>query len=236
MSTYIRGALIEFMPTLLIPIPNVIMFQYNPETLTHTWTQPQPVPAEPHGQRGNPLAVQGYPGEAFAFTLAMDANDTIADGDVGADLAKVTGIYSRIAALEMLVQPAQASAKDGLLGTVTSALAGAISGGSKNKARQVPANKLSVVLFVWGPGRVVPVRVTSLTITEQRFDTLLSPIHAEAQVGLQVLTPEDVNAIKGDTLAAVAKAANSYTDSLRQALAVANLVNAADSIIGMIPH
>jgi hypothetical protein len=51
-----------------------------------------------------------------------------------------------------------------------------------------------------------------------------------------VLTPDDVNAIKGDTLAAVAKAANSYTDSLRQTLAIANLVNAADSIIGMIPH
>ena len=236
MTTYIRGALIEFMPTKLIPIPNVIMFQYNPETLTHTWTQPQATPAEPSGPRGNPLAVQGYPGEAFTFTLAMDASDPIADDTVGAGLAQATGVYSRIAALEMLIQPSQASAKDGLLGTVTSALANAIPGGGKDTSRDVPANKLSVVLFVWGPGRVVPVRVTSLTITEQRFDALLSPIHAEAQVGLQVLTPEDVNAIKGDKLAVVAKGANAYTDSLRQALAIANLVNAADSIVGMIPQ
>ena len=39
--TYLRGALVEFMPTGLIPIPNVIVFQFNPETMTHTWTQPE---------------------------------------------------------------------------------------------------------------------------------------------------------------------------------------------------
>jgi hypothetical protein len=39
-GSYIRGALVEFMPTVLVPLPNVIIFQYNPETVTHTWTQP----------------------------------------------------------------------------------------------------------------------------------------------------------------------------------------------------
>ena len=38
----LKGALVEFMPTFLpIPLPNVIVFQYNPETMTHTWTQPE---------------------------------------------------------------------------------------------------------------------------------------------------------------------------------------------------
>ncbi|GHJ47494.1 hypothetical protein Cs7R123_48360 [Catellatospora sp. TT07R-123] len=235
MATYLRGALVQFMPTRLIPIPNVIVFQYNPESLTHTWTQPQAVQAEPQGgARGNPLAVTGYPGEAFTFTLAMDATDPIADNTIGSGLAKISGVYSRIAALEMLIQPSSSTSSDGLLGAVTSALAGAGSP-RPNPPRQVPANKLPVVLFVWGPGRIVPVRVTSLTITEQRYDTLLNPIHAEAQVGLQVLTKTDVYAVSDD-LAPLAKAANAYTDSLRQVAAIANLVNAAESIIGMIPH
>jgi hypothetical protein len=37
----LKGALVSFAPTFLVPVPNVIVFQYNPETLTHTWTQPQ---------------------------------------------------------------------------------------------------------------------------------------------------------------------------------------------------
>ena len=43
-----KGALVEFMPTFLpIPVPNVIVFQYNPETMTHTWTQrSRPAPRE----------------------------------------------------------------------------------------------------------------------------------------------------------------------------------------------
>jgi hypothetical protein len=230
--TYLRGALVEFMPTMLIPIPNVIMFQYNPETMTHTWTQPQAAQAAAGAPPGNPLAVRGSPGEAFGFTLAMDATDPIADGAVGSTLAKISGVYSRLAALEMLIHPSKSTTEDGLLGLVTSAIAKAA---KKDTSRKIPANGLPIVLFIWGPGRIVPVRVTSLTITEQRYDTLLNPIHAEAQLGLQVLTSEDVNAAKGDTLTAIAKAANSYTDSLRQVLAIANLVNAADSVIGMLP-
>ena len=42
----LKGALVEFMPTFLpVPVPNVIVFQYNPETMTHTWTQPEPATA-----------------------------------------------------------------------------------------------------------------------------------------------------------------------------------------------
>jgi hypothetical protein len=236
MGTYLRGALVEFMPTMLIPIPNVIVFQYNPETMTHTWTQPQAVQAAAGAMPGNPLAVTGSPGEAFGFTLAMDAQEDIADGTAGSGLAQVSGIYSRLAALEMLIHPSSSTTSSGLLGMATAALSSALSGGGGSKPpRTVPANTLPVVLFVWGPGRIVPVRVTSLTITEQRYDTLLNPIHAEAQLGLQVLTPQDL-AATSDTLTTVAKVAYQYTLSLRQALAIANLVNAADSIVGMLPH
>ena len=120
----LKGALVEFMPTFLpIPLPNVIVFQYNPETMTHTWTQPDANPsAAPATTTNNPLAVKGMPGESFSFTLAMDANDDIADGSAPtAAIAEATGVYSRLAALEMLLYPTATSS--GLVGAVSAAVA-----------------------------------------------------------------------------------------------------------------
>ena len=220
-SKFIRGALIEFMPTFLIPLPNVIIFQFNPETIRHSWTQA----AAAAGTGSNPLAVRGMPGEAFSFTLAMDANDGIAEGN---PIAIATGIYSRLAALEMLLYPTGAGALSG-----ASSLVGSVTGGAP-AAASVPVSQVPTVLFIWGPGRIVPVRVTGLSITEKLYDPLLNPTHAEAQIDLKVLTPEELAVVTGP-LAEVAKAAYAYSQGLRQVLALANLANAAESIIGMIP-
>lgn len=231
---YLRGALIELVPTMLVPIPNVIVFQFNPESVTHTWTQPEAVQQEAGSKtKPNPLAVQGFPGEAFSLTIAVDATDVIADaGPVEAGLAVATGVYSRLAALEMLMFPASATQGRGtLLGTVTGAI-GALTGADVR--RKVPGNTMPTVLFVWGPGRVVPVRVTSLTITERLHDRLLNPTHAEAQLGLKVLSPDELKA-DNDALAAVARVAYSYTMGLREVLAVANITNSAEPLIGMVP-
>ena len=226
---YLRGAIVEFMPTPLIPIPNIIVFQFNPETMSHAWTQPEPPKAGPNQTTTNPLAVDGNPGESFSFTLSMDAADSIADGGASGALASVTGIASRLAALEMLLFPSS-DTEGGLLGTVTAALGG---GGGAPK-RKVPSSTINTCLFVWGPGRIVPVRLTALTVTERIYDTLLNPVKAEAQVTLRVLTDEELKH-NTDTLKDLAKVANTYTHGLRQALAVANLVNSADSVLGMLP-
>jgi len=90
------------------------------------------------------------------------------------------------------------------------------------------------VLFVWGPGRILPVRVTGLSITEKLYDELLNPTHADAQLDLTVLTPEELAAVTGP-LKDLAKVAYNYSQALRQVLALANLANAAESIIGMLP-
>jgi hypothetical protein len=228
----LKGALVEFMPTFLpIPLPNVIVFQYNPETMTHTWTQAEPV------QMGNPLAVKGMPGETFSFTIAMDANDEIADGNaVTKAIAEASGIYSRLAALEMLMYPT-GPGKSGLLSAVSMANVSAVSGGS-GPTRKVPQSVMPVTLFIWGPGRIVPVRVTALTVTEKLYDSTLNPTHAEAQLTLSVLTPAQLVAaqVDHDVLAKFAKVAYDYTLTLRQTLALANLANAEQSIVGMIPH
>lgn len=232
---YLRGAFVQFMPTFLIPLPNVIVFQYNPETMTHTWT-PAAASEEASKPGGNPLAVKGVPGESFSFTLVLDAYQAISDGGVSGALADVSGVYTRLAALEMLQFPTGSGG--GLLGSVSLSIGSGGIGFSASvgvePVRTVPESQLPTVLFVWGAGRIVPVKVTSLTVTEKLYDTILNPIHAEVQVGLKVLTPDELEHMDGP-LKDLAKVAYDYTSGLRQALAVANLANSAESIIGMLP-
>lgn len=238
-AKFIRGALVQFMQTFLLPVPNVIVFQFNPETMTHTWTQSQPAEKGAAGQLGtNPLAVKGMPGESFSFTISMDANEMIAEGSpVAEGIATASGIYSRLAALEMLLHPVP-QGRGGLLGSVSASVSVtgglSLSGGISGTKRTVPAMQVPTVIFVWGPGRIVPVRVTELSITEKHYDQFLNPTHAEARLGLSVLTPEELAADK-DMLAEVARGAYMYSQGLRQALATANLANSTESIIGMLP-
>jgi hypothetical protein len=205
--------------------------------MTHGWTPATTNPATSTpgaaGAATNPLAITGDPQETFSFTLAMDANDMIADGDaVETNLAKVSGIYTRLASLEMLLFPT-APPGGGLVGSVTAALG--ILGAQAGPTRQVPEAQLPTVLFVWGPGRIVPVRVAALSITEKLYDSdLLNPTHAEAQIALRTLTAQELPFVDGP-LGKVATMASSYSQKLRQALALANLANAAESIIGMLP-
>lgn len=230
---FMKGAFIQFMETILVPLPNVIVFQFNPETITHSWSTMGRVSAAPATTTtapattggdartpGNPYAIGGLPSESFSFTIQLDANDQIMEGGpVGAAIAELTGVYSRLAALEMLMFPGSSEGS------------GLVSGSSSTQAspRQVPT-----VLFIWGPGRIQPVRITSMTVTEKLFDKLLNPTYAEVQLQMTALTSEDLANATGP-LAELAKFAAQYMLVSRQALAVANLANAAESIVGMLP-
>lgn len=234
---FLRGAFVEFTETFPIPIPNIIIFQFNPETMTHTWTPAHAsgggAPRAAGSPPTNPLAVTGAPGESFSFSLAMDAGDMIADGGAGGALAEISGVYTRLAALEMLLYPT-APPGGGLIGSVTAAL-GISGGGGSDPTRSVPASQLPTVLFIWGPGRILPVKITSLAITEKLYSSLLlNPTHADAQIGLTVLTPEELAFVDGP-LGSLAKTAYDFSQGLRQGLAIANLVNSVESVIGMLP-
>ncbi len=50
-----------------------------------------------------------------------------------------------------------------------------------------------LTLFVWSANRIVPVRITDLSITEEAFDPLLNPIRAKVSLGMRVLTIDDLN-------------------------------------------
>jgi hypothetical protein len=245
-GSVLKGALISFMPAgpLGLPsLPNVIVFQINPETITHAWTEATSPPAPPSSPTAptahvSALAVTGDPGESFAFTLMLDSDQQIADGStdpIGAGLATVSGVYSRLAALELLQFPNK-PASSGLVGAVSSAASAAGAGASASDAasQSVPTSMAPIVLFVWGPFRIVPVRVTAFSVTEKLFDAALNPTHAEAQITLTVLTPQDLVSVP-DTLGGIASTAYSYTQGVRQAQALANLAESAASVLGMLP-
>jgi len=245
-GSVLKGALISFMPAgpLGLPaLPNVIVFQFNPETITHAWTQATAPPAPPStpdkpAPHVSALATTGDPGESFTFTLMLDSDQQIADGasdPIGAGLATVSGVYSRLAALEMLQFPNKPPSS-GLLGGVTAAAsaAGVGASASQSASQSVPTAMAPIVIFVWGAFRILPVRVTAFSITERYFDTLLNPTHADAQITLTVLTPDDLAAVP-DTLAGVAQAAYTYTQGVREVGALANLGESAASVLGMLP-
>jgi hypothetical protein len=256
---YLRGAFIQFMPTFLVPLPNVIIFQFNPETMTHTWQPASPDSTPYADNKPNPLAVKGLPSESFSFNLAVDASDTIADGGgsnvvaagtvpaaaaqavaagaaaAAAAQAVATGVHARLAALEMLLYPSGSFPSVKLLNSVSSIAKNVLAGSSSQKDTNVPQFVMPTVLFIWGPYRIIPVRVKNLTITEKLYDALLlNPTHAEAQITLDVLTPDEVSALQ-DKLKEVATVAYNYSQAFRQAMALANLTNGADSILGMLP-
>jgi hypothetical protein len=166
----------------------------------------------------------------------MDAATMVTDGGpIEEGLADVSGLYSRLAALEMLLFPT-AKPGAGLVGSISAAVGGLFGGsGGSTPTQTVPDSRMPTALFVWGPGRIVPVRVTSLTITERLYDgTLLTPIRAEANIAMQVLRKEELQYVTGP-IGDLAKAALDYSQGLREVLALANLGNAASDIIGMLP-
>jgi hypothetical protein len=207
-----KGAFIEFTSIASLSAPNLVVFQFNPETLKHAWTQPKPAVGS------NPLAVQSLPGESFSFTLALDATDAQAGTDVVAAAdAELNGVSSRLAALEMLMFPVSTD------NTLVDPSSGA------GERRGVPAAQVPTVLFFWGPSRIVPVRVLSITVTEKLFDTTLHPTHADVAVEVRVLTPSEIKACT-KPLKTIADAAYKYTQHLRVIHALANLNNAVGSI------
>jgi hypothetical protein len=229
-----KGALVQYLPT-LPPTPVVTVFQYNPESMIHTWTQPQP-PGKPGVEANNPLAVPGVPGETFQFTIFLDSDDDIVYGAPSLQqAAQQSGVGARLAALEMLLYPVDSSQTSGANGE----LVGTVSAGSSSSPTwSLPNSTLPVVLFFWNANRVVPVRVTTLTITETLYGTDLNPTHAQAQLSLRVLTPTELAATNPapGTPADLAVTAYNQTYKTRTKWAASSTASPPVSITSKLPH
>src|SRR5512135_254527 len=140
----LKGAFINLGAGLLRVLPNVVIFQFNPASVMRTPTLSR-APTPPVGQgRTNGLQQPDVPGETMSFTLRLDANDQLAQGN---PIAAGSGILPALSALELLMLPIDSP------GAALARLAG-----GKAPHKHPPTN-LPAVLFFWGPSRILPIAI-----------------------------------------------------------------------------
>jgi hypothetical protein len=219
----VKGAFVQIVKNMVGFIPNIVVFQYNPDKLSHSLTPWNPFETDQTQRGAQAPTVQPFnPRETFSLSIELDVTDDLADGN---PIAIVSGIADRLAALKKLTLPTQ-----GPIGDLIASASALVGAGSAQATRPT----VPIVLFVWGPGRILPVRITSFSVEETLFSPTLYPMQAKVSVALEVLTP-DVFKCHRDPTADVAVAAYNFTKAQEDLLAVANLANSAKSILGMLP-
>jgi hypothetical protein len=156
------------------PLASVVIFQYNPDTMTRTL---QAQSSGDGGARSEAMRLKGAPVETIKLEVEIDATDQLEKGD---GLAESTGIYPQLSSLEMLLYPKSALV---IANTVLMALG----------TLEVIPPVAPFTLLIWGLKRVLPVRLTEFSITEEAFDTGLNPIRAKVSLGLRVLSYNDLS-------------------------------------------
>jgi len=221
--TMLRGALIEYGSGLIGPIPNVVIFQFNPESLSRSLQ----IPPRPSGATQRETTQAGEKTfERISFTAHFSAANMLADDKA---LARLFGIGPQLCALEKMVLPSAKLA--GLIGAAIDAIGSAlgIGGGDDAPAQPIPREKYPRILFIWGLTRVLPVTIDSMTISELEYDARLNPLRAEVALQLSVIA---VDQCSDDALA---KGALDYTTIAKEAQAIANLANTAEQVVDLIP-
>jgi hypothetical protein len=89
------------------------------------------------------------------------------------------GIFPQLAALETIVYPTSAQ----LLANNARAQSGTL---------EIVPMETPLTLFIWSKNRILPVRLTDVSITEEAFDPALNPIRAKVSLGMRVLSVDDL--------------------------------------------
>lgn len=153
----------------------VIPLQYNPDTLTRT------LQAQTVGEGADPseaLRLKGPPVETIKLDAEMDATDSMEFPDRNATVVEF-GIQPQLAALETILYPTSAQLQ------TNNSLA------SSGTLEIIPT-EAPLVLFVWSKSRIVPVRLTEFSVTEEAFDVNLNPLRAKVSLGMRVLSINDL--------------------------------------------
>ena len=169
----IKGSIVLIDPE-TSAVKRIITLQYNPDTLSRT-LQLQGVGGE-GGDRSQALRLKGPPVESIKLDAEIDATDQLeqADSDAGQ-----VGIHPQLAALETMVYPTSTQ----LLENNRLAQSGTL---------EIAPMQAPLTLFIWSKDRILPVRLTDFSITEEAFDANLNPIRAKVSLGLRILSIDDV--------------------------------------------
>lgn len=208
----LRGALVD--SNLLQFPPLIVPFQFNPETIQRRRSAKLRDPAArqgreqqtPKGEAMGEAQTTLVPPETLSMDVRLDATD---DLEVGDPIAGEFGVMPALSALEMMMIPQSASLFAGLLG-----LSADFGFGNRQAT--------PVLIFVWGRQRVLPVRLTEMSINEQEYNANLNPTRVTVSVTMQVLEGSNPFYL--------------FTEAQRELLAALNLRNAgnlASSVINI---
>lgn len=171
--TVSQGGIIAEDP--LTGVPRYIPFQFNPSRLTRQ-LQPNVVGGtDSTGAQGQAIRFSGPATETISIEVQLSAVDGLASGD---PVASTVGILPDLSALQLLIYPSMAQ----VLVDIGLLAAGTI---------EIAPQLAPLALLHWGK-RIVPVNITSLSVTEEAFDDALNPVQATVQLSMRVLTYMDL--------------------------------------------
>jgi hypothetical protein len=196
------------------PVPSIVVLQYNPAELTRTVT-PQ---YEKTGQV--PVGTEqlaGPPAETISLTATLSAIDQL---EAGSPLAATMGIHPQLSALETLMFPSCAR----IIADQAQMLLGVL---------EIVPPESPLTVFVWGAKRVLPVQITSYSVTETLHDPQLNPINAEVQLSLSVLNYQDFTPTQAGYYVYMANLALRESMALVGEASQPNLPGIITSVLGM---
>jgi hypothetical protein len=156
-------------------VQRIVALQYNPDTLSRTLQAQSIGDQTDHSQA---LRLKGPPQETYKLEAVIDAADQMEFPDQNPVVVQ-NGITPQLAALETILYPQSSQ----LLANNTLASLGTL---------EIVPMESPLTLFVWSKNRVLPVRLTDFSVTEEAFDPALNPIRARISLGLRVLNVDDL--------------------------------------------
>ncbi|HEY2069700.1 MAG TPA: hypothetical protein VGG48_09125 [Rhizomicrobium sp.] len=172
----LKGGIVLLDPDSFALLPNgIIVLQYNPDTLTRTLKVKG---ISEGGDRSEALRLTGPPTETLKLDAEIDATDQLEFPDSNQNTVQY-GIFPQLAALETLIYPTTATLQQNF-------------NLSQQGVLEIMPMLAPMSLFVWSAMRIVPVRITEFSITEEAFDPNLNPLRAKVSLGMQVLSIDDL--------------------------------------------
>jgi hypothetical protein len=222
----LRGAFVEF--GISLP-PLIVVFQFNPLTITRTRTasvNQLDTPGKNRASnedfikqisakkliknlRNGQLLTVGP--QTLGFDIRLDATDKLNDGDT---ITEQFGIAPQLSTLELMMLPKSQS----LLGGAVAALLG---GSTKSFSFADDSKNPPVTLFIWGRKKVMPVNIKNMSIKEEEFSVDLNPIRATVTVSLEVIEGPNAPYL--------------YTKALTEVMSLLNLANIGDIANTIVP-
>lgn len=218
--TLLKGALVEYGTDLLGPLKNVLIFQFNPATLTRSLQISNPSPESDSEETVGQIATP--PRETITFTAHFNASDKLNNNNI---VARALGIDPQLAAMENMVAP-----KNDLIAFISDVIdkIGGSLDDEENPEEPIPRLQAPRILFIWGLTKLLPVQIESMSITEEQYDVLLNPIQAKVDITLSVKHESELS----DD--AFAQGALSWSNMAKNGKVIANLANTAEEIVDLI--